>query len=84
MDTDVIECFKKRKDHRMSIRNIEIFVKLRETLLLHKYVSMLVEQVEIKLFKQDEEIDVLFTYLGKFIEKEEVPRMLIGYKTKED
>ena len=66
----------------MSIRIIEIFVKLRETLLLHKDVSMLVEQVENKLLKQDEKIDVLFTYLSKFIEKEEEPRVRIGYKTK--
>ena len=66
----------------MSIRIIEIFVKLRETLLLHKDVSMLVEQVENKLLKQDEKIDVLFTHLRKFIEKEEVPGTRIGYKTK--
>jgi len=66
----------------MSIRIIEIFVKLRETLLLHKDISMLVEQVQNKLLKQDEKIDVLFNYLSKFIEKEEVPRNRIGYKTK--
>lgn len=66
----------------MSIRIIEIFVKLRETLLLHKDVAMLVEQVENRLLKQDEKIDVLFTYLKKFIEKEELPRNIIGYKTK--
>ena len=36
----------------MSIRIIELFVKLRETLLLHKDVSLLVEEVEKKLGKQ--------------------------------
>ncbi|WP_234461980.1 hypothetical protein [Pedobacter segetis] len=46
----------------MSIRIIEIFVKLRELLLLHKDVSLLVEQVERKLLKQDEKIELLFTY----------------------
>ena len=64
----------------MSIRIIEIFVKLREMLLLHKDVSLLVEQVERKLLKQDEKIELLFSYLSKFMEKE--PRTPIGFKTK--
>ena len=48
---------------QMSIRIIEIFVKLREMLVLHKDVQLLVEQVEKKLVKQDEKIEVLFAYL---------------------
>jgi len=67
---------------QMSIRIIEIFVKLREMLLLHKDVSLLVEQVEKRLGKQDEKIELLFTYLSKFIEKEEQPRTEIGFKRK--
>lgn len=67
---------------QMSIRIIEIFVQLREMLLLHKDVSLLVEQVEKRLIKQDEKIELLFTYLSKFIEKEEEPRIPIGFKRK--
>ena len=66
----------------VSIRIIELFVKLRETMLLHKDVSLLVQELEKRLGKQDEKIDVLFSYLNKFIEQEEIPRVLIGYKTK--
>lgn len=74
---------KSEKAIQMSIRIIEIFVKLREILLLHKKdVSLLVEQVEKRLIKQDEKIELLFSYLSKFIEKEETPRTLIGFKTK--
>jgi len=73
---------KSEKAIQMSIRIIEIFVKLREILLLHKDVSLLVEQVENRLIKQDEKIELLFSYLSKFIEKEETPRTLIGFKTK--
>ncbi|MDB5014877.1 MAG: DNA-binding protein, partial [Daejeonella sp.] len=69
---------------QMSIRIIEIFVKLREILLLHKDISLLVEQVEKKLIKQDQKIEVLFTYLSKFIEKEETPRTEIGFKRKKN
>ena len=51
-------------------------------LLLHKDVSILVEQVENKLLKQDEKIELLFNYLSKFIDKEDKPRVEIGFKTK--
>lgn len=67
---------------QMSIRIIEIFVKLRENLLLYKDVSLLVEQVERKLGKQDEKIELLFTYLSKFMEKDDKPRTEIGFKQK--
>ena len=73
---------KSEKAIQMSIRIIEVFVKLREVILLHKDVSLLVEQVEKKLMKQDEKIEVLFTYLSKFIEKEDQPRIEIGFKRK--
>lgn len=66
----------------MSIRIIELFVKLRETMLLHKDVSLLLEQVEKRLGKQDEKIEALFNYLKKFKEKDEVPRTMIGFKTR--
>jgi hypothetical protein len=65
---------------QMSIRIIEIFVKLREILLLHKDIQLLVEQIEKKLIKQDEKIELLFTYLSKFIEKDDKPRTPKGYK----
>lgn len=63
---------KSEKAIQMSIRIIEIFVKLREMLLLHKDVSLLVEHVERRLIKQDEKIEVLFAYLSEFIEKKDV------------
>jgi phage regulator Rha-like protein len=65
---------------QMSIRIIEIFVKLRETLLLHKDVALLVEQVEKRMGKQDKKIELLFSYLSQFMEKEDEPRKPIGFK----
>jgi hypothetical protein len=66
----------------MSIRIIELFVKFRETMFLHKDVSMLLEQVEKRMGKQDQKIDDLFNYLNKFVKEKEVPRTMIGFKTK--
>lgn len=71
---------KSEKAIQMSIRIIEIFVKLREMLVLHKDVQLLAEQVEKKLVKQDEKIEMLFAYLSKFTEKDDQPRKRIGYK----
>ena len=62
---------------KMSIRIIEMFVLLREMVLLHKDVSMLVEQVEKRLIKQDQKIELLFTYLNKFIENYDKPRTMM-------
>jgi hypothetical protein len=75
---------KNEKAIKMSIRIIELFVKLREVLFLHKDVALLVEQIENRLVKQDDKIELLFAYLSKFIEKEEIPRIPIGFKTKRE
>ena len=65
---------------QMSIRIIEVFIKLREMLLMYQDVKLMAEQVEKKLIKQDQKIEVLFAYLNKFIEKEDTPRKKIGFK----
>lgn len=69
---------------QMSIRIIEIFVKLREMLFLHKDLALLAQQVENRLINQDEKIKLLFTCLSKFIEKEKIPRAPIGFKTRKE
>jgi hypothetical protein len=67
---------------QMSIRIIEIFVRLREMLSLYKDVAILIEQIENKLGKQDQKIELLFSYLNQFLQKEESPRIPIGFKQK--
>lgn len=69
---------------KMSIRIIEMFVRLRETLLLYKDISFLYEQNDKRFMKQDQKIELLFTYLDKFIDKNEKPREKIGFKVKDD
>jgi hypothetical protein len=67
----------------VNIQIIRIYTRIREMLLLHKDVYLLAEQIENKLVKQDQKIELLFTYLSKFIEKEELPREVIGFKLTE-
>lgn len=69
---------------QVNIQIMRIYTRIRELLLTHKDILLLVEQVEKKLIKQDQKIEVLFTYLSKFIEKEDKPRVPIGFKTKKE
>jgi len=65
---------------QVNIQIMRIYTRIREMLITHKDVLLLVEQVERKLVKQDQKIETLFAYLNKFLEKEEKPRNAIGYK----
>lgn len=55
---------------------------MREILLLHKDIANLIEQVENNFYKQDQKIKLLFAYLDKFLKKEEIPCIPIGFKQK--
>ncbi len=68
----------------MSIRIIEIFIKLRESILLHKDLNDLINAIEKRMLKQDKKIDVLFDYLNKFIEKRKERLPEIGFKRKNE
>lgn len=68
----------------MSIRIIEIFVKLRETLLTHKDILLKLEQLERKAVKHDGEIKLIFKYLKELLSPKPEPMRKIGFKQKGD
>jgi ORF6N domain len=47
----------------MSIKIIDVFVKLREMLLTHKDILLKLEQMERKIIGHDEDIQLIFKYL---------------------
>lgn len=49
-------------------------------MLAHKDVFVRVEQVEKQMMKQDQKIELLFTYLNKFMDKVDSPKAQIGFK----
>ena len=65
---------------KVSIQIMSIYTKIRELLLAHKDVFIKVKQVEKKLIKQDEKIELLFNYLNKFIEKEDNQELKLDLK----
>ena len=66
---------------QMSIRIIEIFVKIREMLLTHKDILLQLEQLERQVVRNSEEIQVIFNALKQLLNPPQAPRNKIGFKT---
>ena len=77
---------KSTRARRMSVRIIEVFVKMREMLATHKEILHKLEQIEKKDIEQDQKIMLIFEYLkqleqAKQQELEQGPRKIIkGYR----
>jgi hypothetical protein len=70
---------------KMSIRIIEIFVKVREMLLTHKDILLKLESIEHKLLGHDENILLIFEYLkqleqAKHHQDDQAQRKRIGFR----
>lgn len=65
---------------QVNIQIMRIYTRIREMLLAHKDVFIRVEQVEKQMLEQNQKIELLFTYLSKFIEQNDQPREPIGFK----
>ncbi len=67
---------------QMSIRIIEVFVKMRQMLTDNTELRLDIEKIKKKLDNQDKNMEIVFRYLDELIEKKEEPkpRTTIGYK----
>jgi hypothetical protein len=70
---------------KMSIRIIEIFVKVREMLLIHKDILLKLEKIEQKLLAHDDNILLIFEYLkqleqAKHHQDDQANRKRIGFR----
>jgi len=73
---------------KMSIRIIEVFVKMREMLSTRKEILQKLEQLEKNDIEHDKKIDLIFEYLkqfekAKYQELEQKNRPKTGFKAKE-
>ena len=66
----------------MSIKIIEVFVQMRNVLLLHKDLLLKIEEIQRKVAGHDEKIVTIFNYLKQFVKDQETPRKKIGFKQK--
>jgi hypothetical protein len=84
--TSVLKSIRARK---MSVRIIEVFVKMREMLATHKEILHKLEQIEKKDIEQDQKIMLIFEYLKqleqiKHQELERKPTVVKGYKKEKE
>jgi hypothetical protein len=63
----------------VSIRIIEIFVKLRQMLFTHKDILLKLEQIEKKVTGHDESIQLIFKYLKQILNPPLPERRKIGF-----
>jgi len=64
---------------QVSIRIIEIFVKMRELLLSHQDILLQLEKIEKKLTSHDDDIALIFEYLKQLLNPPQIPRRKIGF-----
>lgn len=64
----------------MSIKVIDVFVKLREMLLTHKDILLKLELLEKQVVKNSEEIKTIFNVLKQLLNPPAEPRKRIGFK----
>jgi phage regulator Rha-like protein len=69
---------------RVSVRIIEIFVKMREMLFTHADILLKLEQLERKVDGHDENIQVIFAYLKKLLNPPVEPRPRVGFRRKDE
>ena len=67
----------------VSIRIIEIFVKMRELLLSHKDILLQLEKIEHRLIRHDDDIALIFEHLKELLNPPQPPRRQIGFKQQE-
>ena len=72
---------KSERAMEMSIRIIEVFIKMREILFIHKDILLQLEKIERKLTDHDEDIQLIFKYLKQLLNPPQQPRKRIGFKT---
>ncbi len=67
---------------QISIKIIEVFVKIREMLLTHTDILLQLEKMSKTIDGQDDRIDMIYNYLMQFVEQSKTPRKEVGFKTK--
>lgn len=71
---------------QVSIRIIEVFIKMREILTDNLSIKLEIEEIKKKLSNHSKNIELVFNYLDELIEKKDKdkPRRQIGFKADRD
>jgi phage regulator Rha-like protein len=66
---------------QVNIQIVRIFTRLRNLLSEHTELKLEIADIKKHLQNHDKNIELVFSYLDKLIEKENQPRKRIGFKT---
>jgi phage regulator Rha-like protein len=69
-----------KKAIQVSLRIIEIFVKMRELLSTHKDVLLKLEQLEKKVTGHDADVQIIFKCLKQLLDPPREPRPRVGFR----
>lgn len=72
---------KSERANQISIKIIELFIKMREMLLTHKDILLQLEEMRKSIKNNDERVDMIYNYLVQFINEQNKPRNEIGFKS---
>lgn len=75
---------KSEKAMQVSIHVIEIFVKMREMLSVHKDILLQLQKAEKKLTAHDEDIRLIFKYLKQLLTPPQEPGTPIGFRRSDE
>jgi hypothetical protein len=75
---------KSEKAMQVSIRVIEIFVKMCEMLSVHKDILLQLQKAEKKLTAHDEDIRLIFKYLKQLLTPPQEPRRRTGFRRSDE
>jgi len=75
-----------RSEHAMklSVRIIEIFIKMRELLSTHKDILLKLEKLENNVDKHGNDIQLIFKYIKSLLNPPDPPRRKIGFRRKDE
>jgi hypothetical protein len=68
----------------MSIKIIDVFVKLREMLLTHKDILLKLEQLERQVVQNSEDVQMIFAALEELLNPPQTPRPRVGFRRKDE
>jgi len=75
---------KSKRATAMSIRIIEVYIKMREMLLTHKDILLKLEKMEAKFISHDQHINIIFQYLKQLLSPPQKPRARIGFRRSDE
>jgi hypothetical protein len=69
---------------KVNIQIMRVYVRIQEMIQTHKDLILKMDQLEMKVGKQDEKISIVFEYLRKFVDVKDKQRKKVGFKRKDE